>query len=307
MLNNQSIFLDVFVSPDELNFRHLLYFWAVAKEGSIARAADRLNLSAQAISTQLGLLERQLGQALFAPQGRSLALTEAGRTALDYADQIFLLGDRLRHAVTDRSARQRFAVGLSDAVPKLAAYRFLHPALDAPLSMRLECSEGGFEHLLSELALNHLDLVLADRPAPTDAHLKLQSRLVGKADVALYGDRKLNTRFAAGFPHSLDAAPLLLPARNHPLRADIDAWLQHHDLHPEIVGEFFDSALLKTFGRGGHGLFPAPAAMHEEIAAQFDALPVGTLAGVHERWHAIVTRRKIPHPAVAAILAAATE
>ena len=295
------------MSPDDLNFRHLLYFWAVAKEGSIARAADRLDLSAQAISTQLGLLERQLGQALFAPQGRSLVLTDAGRTALDYAEQIFLLGDRLRHAVADRSARQRFAVGLSDAVPKLAAYRFLHSTLDAPLSMRVECVEGGFEHLLAELALNHLDLVLADRPAPTDAHLKLQSRLVGKADVALFGSRGLHARLAAGFPRSLDGAPLLLPARSHPLRADIDAWLQHYDLHPDVVGEFSDSALLKTFGRGGYGLFPAPAGMGEEIAAQFDALPVGTLAGVHERWHAIVTRRRIPHPAVASILAMADE
>lgn len=293
------------MSPDELNFRHLLYFWAVAKEGSITRAAERLNLSAQAISTQLGMLERQLGQALFAPQGRSLALTEAGRTALDYADQIFLLGERLRHAVADRSTRQRLAVGLGDALPKLVAFRLLHPALDAPLSMRLECTEGGFEHLLAELAMNRLDMVLADRPAPTDAHLKLQSHLIGKAGVDLYGTADLHRRLAPDFPHRLEGAPLLLPARSHPLRADVDAWLQQHELHPEIVGEFSDSALLKTFGRGGYGLFPAPTELRDEIAVQFGALPLGTLEGVHERWHAIVTRRKIPHPAVSAILAAA--
>lgn len=295
------------MSPAELNFRHLLYFWAVAKEGSITRAAERLNLSAQAISTQLGMLERQLGQALFAPQGRSLTLTEAGRTALDYADQIFLLGDRLRHAVAERSTRQRLAMGLGDAVPKLVAFRLLHPALDAPLSMRLECTEGAFEHLLAELAMNRLDMVLADRPAPTDAHLKLQSHLVGKAGVDLYGTADLQARCAPGFPRSLNGMPLLLPARSHPLRADIDAWLQQHELRPEIVGEFSDSALLKTFGRGGYGLFPAPAELREEIAVQFDARPVGTLTGVHESWHAIVTRRRIPHPAVTAILAAAVD
>jgi len=293
------------MGPDDLNFRHLLYFWAVAKEGSIARAAERLDLSAQAVSAQLGTLERQLGQALFAPQGRSLALTDAGRTTLDYADQIFQLGDRLRHAVSDRNARQRFAVGLSDVVPKLVAFRVLHAALDPPLAMRLECSEGGFEHLLAELAINHLDLVLADRPAPTDAHLKLQSHLIGKASIALYAHSALHARYTDGFPRSVNGAPLLLPARNHPLRADIDAWLQQHELRPEVVGEFSDSALLKTFGRGRYGLFPAPAGMQEEIAAQFDARPVGTLAGVHERWYAIVTRRRIPHPAAAAILAAA--
>lgn len=289
--------------PDELNFRHLLYFWAVAKEGSIARAAERLNISAQAISTQLGLLERQLGQSLFAPQGRSLVLTDVGRVALDYADQIFVLGDRLRHAVTDRSARRRFAVGLSDALPKLMAFRLLRGALDAPLTMRLECSEGGFEHLLAELALNRLDLVLADRPAPGDAHLKLQSHLVGKAGIALYASNRLQQRYEEDFPRRLDGAPLLLPSRSHPLRADIDAWLQQHELRPEVVGEFSDSALLKTFGRGGYGLFPAPYLMREDIAAQFDAAPVGILGGVHERWHAIVTRKRMPHPAVSAILA----
>ena len=295
------------MSPDELNFRHLLYFWAVAKEGSITRAAERLDLSPQAVSTQLGQLERQLGQALFAPQGRSLALTDAGRTALDYADQIFLLGERLRHAVTDGSTRKRFAVGLGDAVPKLVAFRLLRGALEAPLAMRLECSEGGFEHLLAELAMNRLDLIIADRPAPTDAHLKLQSHPIGRAEIDLYAVRELQERFIRDYPRSLNGAPLLLPVRSHPLRADIDAWLQQHDLRPEIVGEFFDSALLKTFGRGGYGLFPAPADMREEIAAQFNALPVGALSGVHERWHAIVTRRRIPHPAVAAILGSGGE
>lgn len=290
--------------PEELNFRHLLYFWTVAKEGSIARAAGRLNLSAQAISTQLGQLEHQLGQALFAPQGRSLALTDAGRTALDYADQIFLLGERLRHEMSERSPRRRFAVGLGDVVPKLVAYRLLHASLDTPLAMRLECTEGGFEPLLAELALNRLDLVLADRPAPTDAHLKLQSQPIGTAEIALYAGNDLHGRLAAGFPRSLAGAPVLVPARSHPLRADIEAWFQQRDLHPEIVGEFADSALLKTFGRGGYGAFPAPAEMHEEMAAQYNALPVGTLEGVKEHWHAIFTRQRIPHPAVAALLAA---
>lgn len=294
------------MSPDDLNFRHLLYFWTVAKEGSIARAAERLDLSAQAISAQLGTLERQLGQALFAPQGRSLVLTDAGRAALDYADQIFQLGDRLRQAVSDHSARRRCAVGLSDAVPKLLAFRVLHPILGSPLGMRLECSEGEFEHLLAELAINRLDLVIADRPAPTDAHLKLQSHLIGKAQIALYAHVELQRRYGSNFPKSLTGAPLLLPARGHPLRADIDAWLQQHELRPDVVGEFSDSALLKTFGRGRYGLFPAPAGMQEEMLAQFEAVPVGTLSGITEHWHAIVTRRRIPHPAVTAILAQGT-
>ena len=292
------------MNPDELNFRHLLYFWAVAKEGSITRAAERLNLSAQAISTQLGMLERQLGQALFAPQGRSLVLTEAGRAALDYAEQIFLLGERLRHAVADHaSGRRRFAVGLSEAVPKLVAFRLLQPALQAPLSMRLECIEGNVDHLLAELALNRLDLVLTDRSAPTDAHLKLQSRLLGTVGIDLYASDSLHARYADDFPRQLNGAPLLLPVRSNPLRGAIDAWFARHNLKPELVGEFSDSALLKTFGRAGLGLFPAPSGMHADILAQFGARALGTLADVRENWYAIVTQRRIQHPAVEAIQA----
>lgn len=292
------------MSPDDLNFRHLLYFWAVAKEGSITRAAERLNLSVQTISTQLGALERQLGHALFAPQGRSLVLTDAGRAALDHADQIFLLGERLRHAVADHaSGRRRFAVGLSEAVPKLVAFRLLQPVLRAPLSVRLECIEGGFEHLLAELAMNRLDLVLTDRSAPTDAHLKLQSRLLGTVGIDLYATAGLHRQYAANFPRLLNGAPVLLPVRSNPLRGAIDAWFEQHGLKPEVVGEFSDSALLKTFGRAGLGLFPAPSGMHADILAQFGASPLGTLANVSENWYAVVTQRRIQHPAVAAIRA----
>jgi len=292
------------MTPDDLNYRHLLYFWAVAKEGSITRAAERLNLSVQTISTQIGTLEQQLGQSLFTPKGRSLALTEAGRAALDYADQIFVLGERLRHAVADHaSTRRRLAVGLSETVPKLAAFRLLETTLQEPLSVRLECLEGSFDHLLSELALNRLDIVLADRSAPTDAHLKLHSQLLGTVGIDLFGTAKLHRRYAADFPRRLNGAPVLLPTRSNPLRVAIDAWFDQHELVPEIVGEFSDSALLKTFGRAGLGLFPAPSEMHADIAAQFDARPLGTLANVRESWYAIVTRRRIQHPAVAMIQA----
>lgn len=292
------------MSPDDLNFRHLFYFWAVAKEGSITRAAERLNLSVQTISTQLGVLERQLGQALFAPQGRSLALTDAGRTALGFAEQIFLLGDRMRQTLADgRSMRRRFAVGLSETVPKLVAFRLLRGVLRAPLSVRLECLESNFDHLLAELALNRLDLVLADRSAPTDAHLKLHSHLLGTVGIDLYGNDALHSRYAADFPRRLDGAPLLLPVRGNPLRGAIDAWFEHYELRPEIVGEFSDSALMKTFGRAGVGLFPAPAGMQSDIAAQFGAASLGPLADVSENWYAIVTRRRVQHPAVAAIQA----
>lgn len=290
------------MKPDDLNYRHLLYFWAVAKEGSITRAAERLGLSVQTISTQLGLLERQLGQALLAPQGRSLVLTEAGRTALVHAEQIFQIGEKLRRSLTDpQSGRPRFAVGITDAVPKLVAFRLLAGTLQPPLSVRLECAEGAFDDLLGELALNRLDLVVADRSAPQRAHLKLHSHPLGTFGIDLYGAPSLQKRYGPGFPDNLQGAPLLLPARSDPLRASIDAWFEARELYPLIVGEFTDSALMKTFGRAGLGLFPAPAGMHEDIVAQFNALPVGRLQGVEERWFAISTQRRIENPAVVAI------
>lgn len=291
------------MKPDDLNFRHLLYFWAVAKEGSVTRAAERLGLSVQAISTQLGQLERQLGQALLAPQGRSLALTEAGRTALAYADTIFQTADKLRHAVAEPSVgRVRLAVGITDAVPKLIAFHVIEKVLRPPLRVRLECSEGEFDHLLGELAMNRLDLVLADRSAPQRANLRLQSSLLGNVAIGFYGTKELQREYAQGFPASLQGAPLLLPARSDPLRASIDAWLETHDLLPQVVGDFTDSALLKTFGRAGLGLFPAPLTMRDDIRVQFGAGLIGELTGVSESWYAITTPRRLQHPAVSLIL-----
>jgi LysR family transcriptional activator of nhaA len=293
------------MTPSDLNFRHLLYFWAVAKEGSITRAAARLNLSVQTVSTQLGQLEGQLGHALFAPQGRSLALTDAGRIVLGYAEQIFQLGDKLRNALAEsHDTRPRLVVGLTDTVPKLVAFRLLESALRPPLEARLECSEGHFEHLLGELALNRLDLVLADQPAPQRANLKLQSQLLGEAEIDLFAAEALRDRYAPDFPAQLNRAPILLPARGNPLRNALDAWLEARNLQPVVVGEFSDSALLKTFGRAGLGLFPAPASMRDEIAGQYDAWPVGRVTGVRQSWYAISAQRRIPHPALAAIEAA---
>ncbi len=294
--------------PEDLNYRHLLYFWAVAKEGSITRAAERLDLSVQTISTQLSLLERQLGQALFAPQGRSLVLTDAGRTALTYADQIFQAGEKLRQALVNHDqTRLRFGVGITDAVPKLVAFRLLESLIEPPCRLRLECLEGDFDFLLGELALNRLDVVVADRSAPQRANLKLHSHLLGSAGVSLFGSAALHTRYAPNFPKGLDGAPLLLPSRTDPLRSAIDAWLETNEIRPDIVGEFSDSALLKTFGRAGLGLFPAPAAMHADILAQFEAVALGTLHGVHESWYAISTHKRVPHPALAIIQAAGGE
>ena len=283
-----------------LNYKHLHYFWVVAHEGSMTRAAERLGVAVQTISGQLSLLERNLGKALFVSQGRGLALSDAGRLALGYADQIFQLGEALEEAVrsADSGNTLRLRTGISDGIPKLLAYRLLASVLAMPEDVRLICNEGSFEPLLAELALHHLDLVLTDRPAPVGGNLKVFSTRLGDFAAGLFGSAALVERYAPGFPGSLNGAPLFLPTRQNALRGRIDRWIENIGIHPRIVGEFQDSALLGTFGRAGLGFFPAPLALAEQVAEQLDARPLGEMAGVSEQIYAISNERRIRHPAI---------
>ena len=205
-----------------LNYKHLHYFWVVAQEGSITRAAERLDVAVQTISGQLSLLERQLGKTLFNPQGRGLVLSETGRLVLGYADQIFQLGDALVDAVknTDSESTLRLRAGISDGIPKLLAYRLLSLVTSMPVDVRLICDEGEFENLLADLALHRLDVVLTDRAAPVGGNLKVFSTHLGDFETGLFGTPALVDRYQSGFPQSLNSAPLLLPTRHNALRSD---------------------------------------------------------------------------------------
>ncbi|KAF3997098.1 transcriptional activator NhaR [Glaciimonas immobilis] len=289
-----------------LNFRHLHYFWVVAKEGSVTRAAERLGVAVQTISMQLALLEQAIGKALLAPQGRRLVLTEAGRLALVYADQIFLLGEQMQEALAaandDRTLR--LSVGISDSLPKLIASRLLDAALRLPERVKLVCYEDKFESLLGDLTVHKLDVVLTDRPAPSGTTLRVFSHLLGESDIALFATPELAQRYRDDFPTSLNGAPLLLPTRNNLIRGRIDHWFEARGLRPNVVGEFDDNALLNTFGRSGLGLFPAPSALAADVEEQFGAEHIGKLDQVHEQFYAVSNERKIKHPAVEAILSA---
>jgi LysR family transcriptional regulator, transcriptional activator of nhaA len=289
-----------------LNFRHLYYFWVVAKEGSVTRAAERLDVAVQTISAQLSLLEQSIGKALFAPQGRRLVLTEAGRVALNYADQIFLLGEQMQDALaaSDIDRTMRLTVGISDSLPKLIAMRLLDAALQLPQKVKLVCYEDNFESLLGDLSVHKLDVVLTDRPMPSGTTLRVFSHLLGESEIMLFGVPDLARQYRSGFPESLHGAPLLLPTRNNAIRGRIDHWFEAHDVRPDVVGEFDDNALLNTFGQRGLGLFPAPSALAEDVKKQFGAIAVGELAKVQEQFYAISNERKIKHPAVDAILSA---
>ncbi|SNS13704.1 LysR family transcriptional regulator, transcriptional activator of nhaA [Noviherbaspirillum humi] len=286
-----------------LNYRHLYYFWMVAKEGSVTRAAERLDVAIQTISAQLSLLERSLGKSLLAPSGRRLVLTEAGRVALGYADQIFLLGEQLQDALAESEIGQtmRLTVGISDSLPKLIASRLLEAALKLPERVKLVCHEDDFESLLGDLSVHKLDVVLTDRPVPSGTTLRVFSHLLGESEITLFGVPELAKRYRDDFPRSLHGAPLLLPTRNNAIRGRLDHWFEVNDIRPDVVGEFDDNALLNTFGRSGIGLFPAPSALAKDVREQFGAMPIGELQ-VQEQFYAISNERKIKHPAIEAIM-----
>ena len=288
------------------SYRHLYYFWVVAKEGGIARAADRLGMAVQTVGAQVRELEKSLGYALLKPAGRGVALTEAGVAAMRQADLIFQLGEQLPDLVRDAASQPtvRLVVGISDGLAKLVVKTLLRPVMQEP-NLRLMCHEDEFERLLGDLALHKLDVVLSDRPAPANPNLKLYSHSLGSSDLVWYGAADLYPKGRFQFPQVLASLPILLPTGHTAMRARIDQWFETKGITPRIVGEFEDSALLKTFGAGGMGVFPAVELVHAELIGSSDLKRLGHCDGVQENFFAIGTEKKVQHPLVQRVLAAA--
>jgi LysR family transcriptional activator of nhaA len=287
------------------SYRHLYYFWVVAKAGGIARAAERLDMAVQTVSTQVRELERSLGVALLKPAGRGLALTEAGQAAMHQADQIFQLGEQLPAVVRDAASAPsvRLAVGVSDGLPKLVVQRLMLPVMHEP-NLRLLCHEAQFDALLADLGLHRLDVVLADRGAPANPNLKLYSHALGSSALAWYAPPDLQAATKRAFPQSLAKVPVLLPTGHTAVRARIDQWFERQGVRPRLAGEFEDSALLKTFGAAGMGVFPAAELVHDELVSRHGVKRVGPCDGVEEHFFAIGTEKKVQHPLVQRLLAA---
>ncbi len=285
------------------NYRHLYYFWVVAKEGGISRAAVRLGIAVQTVSTQVRELERALGCVLLKPAGRSVTLTDAGIAALRQADQIFELGDQLPAAVRDAASTSvvRLAVGISDALPKQAVRGLMEPVMQA-VNLRLRCDVDEFDDLLADLALHRLDIVLADRPAPPNPNLKLYSHSLGSSPFGWYAPPSLYAAAKRDFPRSLSKVPVVLPTKHAAVRARLDQWLERHSIHPQIVGEFEDSTLLKTFGASGMGAFPAAEFMHDDVTTRYNVKRLGNCDGVEEHFFAVANEKKIMHPLVKQLL-----
>lgn len=290
-----------------INYNHLYYFWTVAKEGSVARAGEVLHLTPQTISGQLHVLEESLGAKLFTRSGRNLVLTDMGRLALSYAEEIFRLGAEMEDVLEGRVSGLplRFTVGIVDVVPKMIAYRLLEPALHLAEPVHIVCREGKLDNLLADIAVHKLDMVLADTPIGTTANVRAFNHLLGECGITFFAARGLAASYRSRFPESLRDAPMLLPATNTALRGALMQWLDQLNIRPRIAGEFDDSALMSAFGQAGVGIFIAPDVIEQEVTRQYDVEPIGRTDRVRERFYAISAERRLRHPAVVAVSNAA--
>jgi LysR family transcriptional activator of nhaA len=291
-----------------MNFKHLHYFWVAARAGGVVRAGEQLHTTPQTLSGQIKLLEERLGRKLFRKSGRELELTEDGRVALDYADDIFTLGAELEAAMRQPRSGPRvldFRVGVADSVAKSVAYRLLEPAMDLDVPVRLIGSEGKFPDLLAQLALHRLDLVIADEPLTRRISVKAFNHALGTSSMSFFCAPTLQKQLQGTFPQCLHDAPMLIQGAASSVRQQLDGWLARQQIQPRIVGEFDDGALMTAFGREGRGVFMSPSVLEAETVAHYGVEVIGRSDELVEEFFAVSVERRITHPAVAAITKAA--
>ncbi|HXH01949.1 MAG TPA: transcriptional activator NhaR [Candidatus Competibacteraceae bacterium] len=290
-----------------MNLKHLFYFWKAATAGSIARAGEELKITPHTISGQIQLLEQRLGAELFVRQGRKLELTEAGKLALGYAEEIFSLQAELEETIRlyPDGRPMEFRVGVADAVPKSLAYRLLEPAVRLPTPVKIICQEWKIDSLLSELAVHRLDLVIADAPIPQTVDVRAYNHRLGESGLSFFASPTLAQRCDGGFPHCLEGMPMLLPGPDSAIRLKLLRWLERQKITPRCVGEFDGSSLMTAFGEGGVGVFVAPTVLEQEIQARHEVEIIGRSREVLAEYFAISVQRRLTHPCVLAITDAA--
>jgi LysR family transcriptional activator of nhaA len=287
-----------------LNYHHLLYFWMVAKHGSITRAGAELRLAHPTISGQIHRLEEALGEKLFARSGRNLVLTDSGRVAFRYADEIFALGQEFQDTLKGRSTGKpiRLVVGVSDVIAKSIVHRMLEPAFQlrdrVPVVCREARSPDGF---MAALAVHAVDVVLADAPAGPGTPVRTFNHPLGECGSSFFASPRLARTCRNGFPRSLDGVPMLLPRSNSTFRRALAQWFQSHHIRPEIVAELDDLALASVLGEKALGVLAAPDVIAKELGKRYALQLVGRAKDIRQRFFAISVERKIKHPAVAAI------
>jgi LysR family transcriptional regulator, transcriptional activator of nhaA len=286
-----------------LNYHHLFYFWTVARTGSIAEASKELLLAPPTISAQISRLQETLGEKLFSRSGRKLVLTEPGRVVFRFAEDIFGLGKELVDTLKDRPTGRplRVQIGVADVVPKVIAHRLIAPALKLADQVRVICREDRPDKLLAELAINELDVVLADAPMGPTIKVHAFNHLLGDCGLGFYAKPKLVKHRRRGFPGSLDRAPFLLPSDETAVRPKLDQWFDAQRIRPSVTGEFDDFSLLRTFAEAGLGIFAAPVVLDRVMQRRYGFERIGRIEDVRAHFYAISVERKIKNPAVVAI------
>ena len=287
-----------------LNYHHLYYFWNVARVGTVSGAAEELHLARTTISAQIRELEKSAGAKLFRKSGRYLELTEFGQHVFQYAEEIFSIGRELADFMRtgQPSMTKKFVVGMPDVVPKLIAFELLKPAIEHPDGFHIVCHEGKLHDLMADLALHRLDLIISDAVAPPNVDVKAYSHRLGECGLSFLAVPELAKKYRRKFPWSLNAAPVCFPTDHTAVRRSLNHWLDDNDIHPRVVAEFEDSALLKVFGQSGLGIVPVPKAIEKEVRVQYGMQLVGRVPEVIDRFFAISVEKRVHHPAVLAIV-----
>lgn len=293
----------------QLNYSHLRYFYTVASEGSIVKASRLLHVSPQTISGQLKVFEDYLGVRLFDRQGRRLVMSDSGKQVYSYAEDIFALGAELQQSLRSQDAHQPFVfnVGVSDVIPKMLAVQILRHCFRLPGSTKLVCREGDFEALLSELALNNLDLILSDRTLTPGTPIRAYNHFLGECGLSFYAGSQAAHALREGFPRSLHQHPFLICGDKSNQKINLQSWFDQEQIYPTIIAEFDDSAMLKYFGKSGHGIFCTPSIIEEHVAQQYGVEVIGRTTQVVERFYAISPERKVKHPGVRLLVEAAQQ
>jgi LysR family transcriptional activator of nhaA len=288
---------------DFLNYHHLRYFWAVAKEGSLRQAAEKLYVSQPTISAQIAALEAVMGEKLFRRGGRALTLTEAGQRVFGYAEEIFSLGQQLLDSARQQQGARilRLQVGITDSLPKLASWQFIKPVFKLPQTVQVVCREGKATDLLAQLVAYRLDVVLADEPAPSSLAIKVFNHLLGESGLSFCAEPRLAAALKRNFPKSLNDAPALMPASNCALRRTLETWLSTHQIRPRVVAEFDDTALMAVAAVDGLGFMPLPSLVTKEALTRYGIQLIGNTRECRTQFYAISAERKLTHPAVLAI------
>lgn len=282
-----------------LNYHHLLYFWTVARAGSLAAASKKLHVSQPSISAQISALEDALGEKLFDRSGRGKVLTETGQLVLGYADEIFALGQELLSSVKGRGGRVlRLHVGVVDSFPKLVTNQILQPVFEMKSPVHVLCREGKLEDLLAQLEIHRLDVVLADEPASGRLKVRTFNHALGSSTVTICAAPALARRLRDGFPKSLHEAPALLPSAQTTLRELLEKWFASIRVQPLVLAEFEDLALMKALAADGKGFIALPTAALTEAKDHYGFAPIGLAGKAHQTFHAITAERRISHPAV---------